>query len=258
MTFMVSYVIVCGHGRSGTTMLTALLSSHPEMLVPTELGILDLLDAPPVEDYLARVRGHSHDALGMNERLWAGRSAILERFESAMRRRAPQNVRFEDALAALRETFPQPRILGDKFPRYLVSLPRYPDDPRVTYVIIYRDGRAVVNSAMRMRRGPWKDLPWAAIFDDPVTAAKSWLSGVQTMEQQAHRAVILRYEDVVTDGPRALAPLADILGIDLRQFDFHLLQQGSLDRWREEMAPNDVRLVESTAGAALRRLGYLE
>ena len=81
---------------------------------------------------------------------------------------------------------------------------------------------------------------------------------MHTMEQQAHRAVLLRYEDVVTDGARALGPLADILGINVRQFDFRLPRQIRLNRWRAEMDPQHAALVEATAGDALRRLGYLK
>jgi hypothetical protein len=258
MTFMVSYIIVCGHPRSGSTMLRSLLSSHPEMFVLHEMGVFDLVDAPPVEEYLARVRRHSFNGLGADYQAWLRARPVRERFEAVMRGRAARNVHFDDALAGLRETLRQPRILGDKHPGYLDWLTRYPDDPRVTYVIIYRDGRAVVNSAMEMRRGPWKDQQWAAVYDHPVAGARSWLTAVHAMEQQAHRAVILRYEELVTDARRALTPLADILGIDVRRFDFRLPQQTRLDRWRTAMNPLHVRLVEATAGQALRRLGYLD
>jgi hypothetical protein len=259
MSFMVSYVLVCGHPRSGTTMMASLLSSHPEMSVFHELGVFDVEGAPTLEQYLERVRAYSRLGLAGDESGWLRRVPVLERFQAVMRARAPDNVRFEEALSGLRETLRQPRILGDKLPAYLGQLAHFPDDPRVTYVILYRDGRAVVNSAIERRRdGHWAGTPWATQFDHPVTAARSWLSAVDLMEQQAHRAVILRYEDLVTDPRRALTPLADILGIDVRQFDFRIPRQVSLNRWREKMDPEHIRLVEATAGETLQRLGYRE
>src|SRR5438093_1596376 len=108
MTFMVSYVIVCGHPRSGTSLLASLLSSHPEMLVLHEMGVFDLVDTPATEEYLARVRRRSFHGMAGDRQAWFRRRALLERFEPVMRGRAPLNVRFADALTGLRETLCQP------------------------------------------------------------------------------------------------------------------------------------------------------
>jgi hypothetical protein len=179
------------------------------------------------------------------------------RFEKAARERVTEVVRIEDALCSIREVLPQPRILGDKLPGYLYRMSQYPDHPEILYVFVYRDCRAVVHSAMRLRReGHWKSNPWAARFDDPVRAAMSWVSATRCIQEQAHRSVILRYEDLVVDTQRALLPVAEALGTDVQGFDLALPHDGSLDRWRREMAPSDIRRVEFVAGEALQQLGY--
>jgi hypothetical protein len=238
-------------------MLASLLSSHPEVLVLNEMGAFDVADSPPVEEYLSRVRSHSFGWPVMDDWARLGRRLLLQEFETALRERTTTVVRLKDALDSLRGALREPRILGDKYPDYLYRLPLYPDDPSVVYIIVYRDCRAVVHSTMKMRRaGPWRSQPWAARFDHPVTAAISWVRAVRCMEQQAHRALLLRYEDVVTDPRRALMPLAEALAVDLQHFDFTLAERESLDRWRHEADPGDLRRVEFVAGAELQRLGY--
>jgi hypothetical protein len=82
-------------------------------------------------------------------------------------------------------------------------------------------------------------------------------------------SILLRYEDFVADIPGHAAQLESLLGVALDAgalvSDTEVLQQhktsqsveASVGRWRAELAPREVGLIERRLGPAMKRLGYL-
>ncbi len=273
-----SPIFVVGAPRSGTTLLATLLNRHQRIA------------AAPESHYIRFwMRKHPGDPASDEhfERFWRAFSGsdrfkqfeldaneVRERIER-VRPRTWRSV-FDGLMSAYAEARGRPRW-AEKTPDHFQHLPRlfewYPD-ARVLFVV--RDPRAVAASTAR---SPWGN-------DDYAGHAYRWRRSIGVLEGLAgdERVMRVRYEDLVTDPEPTLRAVCEHIG---EAFDPAMLEAGdeatpgakagsakgewaaehfrrasgavnteSLEKWRKQMSPAQVRDVEAVAGHKLREQGY--
>jgi hypothetical protein len=270
------FPFVVGCGRSGTTLLRAMLDSHPELAIPGESYFVVELAARyrrralrrfPLDRFLDEIAAHERF------RKWGVPEETLR--EVAAERR-PRD--FADAMRAVFASYARhqgkPRY-GDKTPAYVLDLPLLAElFPEGRFVHIIRDGRDVASSLLEIPNwGPEGIDHAAAYWRDRVAAGRRVGS-----ELGAERYREVRYEDLVGDPDTTLRTICSFLELDydpvmLRypdRFDeltsSNLLpeQHQKLRRppssdvrdWRRELSSDDVRAFEGAAGELLADLGY--
>ncbi|MGH8894793.1 MAG: sulfotransferase family protein, partial [Actinomycetes bacterium] len=271
-------IFVIGCPRSGTTLLTLMLSSHSRIAIPPETRFLlpvfrrrrsfgDLTNTGNrrrLARALVRRQGTKFRHLGLDpERV---KKAVIQ---------SPPTV--GSAIGAVYRTYAasqgKPRW-GDKRPTYYrnVDVLRrlFPD---AQFVHLVRDGRDCVASLKRMRW--WRQGTAGAVA--------TWVHSVDCA-RRAGRALPsgsfheLRYEDLVAEPRRQLEGLCAFLGEEFEetmlapQGQADLLPKRQRQVWHSGtleavspsrvgtyvgvLAPAEVALVERVAGSRLQRLGY--
>jgi hypothetical protein len=267
------FVFIVGRGRSGSTLLQAMLDAHPDLAIPPETHLVPALghrrrryerrpgfDQDRFLDDLTRHWGFP--ALGMSR----------ERAADAIRRAAPAST-----ADALRATFAAYAArwgkagYGDKTPINVLHMPLLAGlFPEARFVHIIRDGRDVALS-YRDRRGMGL-----------VEAAYRWRRDVRAGRRAGRRLGPgryheVRYEALVRDpegvlgevcrflelpfDPRMLRPqeVAErVIPSSTRAWHPHLGEPPTegLRSWQRQMPPGEVALFEGIAGDLLEELGY--
>jgi hypothetical protein len=280
---------VVGLTRSGTTLLRMMLDAHPELTIPPETHFVpDLIKA-------ARAGGDAEAMLAAMtaNRTWEdfgiGTEAMRARLERVDQGDGAAAVRaFYGAYAELQG---KPRW-GDKTPAYMLSVQRIGRTlPEARFVHLIRDGRDVALSQTARALNEQPPPPdQAARWVKRIGKSRE-----QAATLKGPRYVEARYEDLVRDPEttlrricafielpwdeamlayheRAAGRLTEMAG-SLRAEGGHAEQvagyridnhapttqppdPGKLDKWRREMAPDDVRAYEAVAGDLLKELGY--
>jgi hypothetical protein len=273
------FPIVLGCVRSGTTMLRAVLDSHPQLAVPPEAYFV-----APVLRYRDRYERPTAAGTELDlDRLLAdiaadrsfpdwqlGPDAIAE-----VRAQSPSTV--PDAVLALYLAYAhqqgKPRA-GDKTPFHLLHIQRLADAfPQARFVHIVRDGRDVVPSILGMSFGPDRFAEAVLFWQRRV---QQGLDGGAALGPQRYREI--RYEAMVADPEAALRDLCPFIGLEYsdEMLRYHERAHELLDGlratrhvqgvrrpptagvrdWRTELDSHHVQLFEALAGDTLDRLGY--
>jgi len=223
-------ILIGGEHRSGTTLVSLVLDSHPQLTVGPELDFREphSLGAHVLEccALLAagdpRVAGEgvaTRDpafALGVQfvrqcERFGVEPARLAELTEAALRERGGADlVDFADRCALIdrlgraRRDDDGSAAWGIKIQRSIVDAEAFARVwPDARFVHVVRDGRDVAASQLRGARG------WG--FADAAAAAAGWLEVVEAPALRRVRAHTLRYEDLVADPRATLAALLDFL-----------------------------------------------
>jgi len=244
-------VFVGGAGRSGTTLLRAMLHAHPALHAPPELKLIPELAAQR-QRWGAHLREPLRDAGVSPDLLDAACRAFLDRL--------------------LRGITPPGRRLVDKTPhdvlhiRWLARL-----YPRARFVHVVRDPRAVVASLLRQ---DWRDpatgepVTWCT---DAAAAARYWREVVDTAHAQSvfalGRVLEIRYEDLVTTPEATMRSVLASLGlpwdpavlahhtaaVDLPERESSSaavrqpLHTRALSRWRDTLDAEQIAVIEAIA-----------
>jgi hypothetical protein len=192
--------------RSGSTLVQRVLAAHPDVETATEPWLL----LPHL--YALRDRGiateYTHPAAVRALREFIGRlPAGQADYDAAIR---------EFALTLYDKAAQGPgTYFLDKTPRYHFVVPElYRTFPDARFVFLWRNPLAVVASiAETWCKGRWNVGRWRADLDGAVSL-------VEAFEQRRDDVVAVRYEDLVTGGQDAWAPLFSHLGLE---FDPELL-----------------------------------
>jgi len=280
---------VVGLTRSGTTLLRMMLDAHPELTIPPETHFVpDLIKA-------ARAGAGTEAMLEAvtSNRTWAdfGLDAgeLRERLEEVAPGDGAGAVRA--FFTAYAECQRKPRW-GDKTPAYMLSVRRIGRTlPESRFVHLIRDGRdvALSQTARALNEQPppaeqaarWvkrirKSREQAATLKGPRYVEARYEDLVRNPEQTLRRIcgfVELPWDEaMLAYHERAADRLTEMAG-SLRAEGGHAEQEagyrianhaptteppdpGRLDKWRREMAPDDVRAYESMAADLLTELGY--
>jgi hypothetical protein len=267
------FPFLVGCGRSGTTLLRAMLDTHPDMAIPPEsYFVVDLAQRSAPE---APFDADSFlDDLGRHERfrLWG----IPPELVGAEMTRT-EATSFGDAIRATFRAYATSkgaRRYADKTPIFVESIELLSElFEEARFVHLIRDGRDVALSFLEREWGP-KTME---------EAAKRWRKRVRSGRNAgagpaADRYVEIRYEDLVAEPSGVLREVCRFIDLD---FDPIMLryheradeiiagtkypeQHGGVARpptkgardWRTQMSAADQRVFDSVAGELLDELGY--
>ena len=166
---------------------------------------------------------------------------------------------------------PSASIIGEKTPAHLQWwLPIATAWPRVRFIGVVRDPRAVITSLQR--------VPWTT--GSPAQQARRWAADQRELRRAAsklgERLMVVRYEDAVSDPDTIRKHLASFLGVpyvrrsedDVRRIMSPLQAepwkervQGAItaeriDVWKESLAPPEARRIASICRSQMRRFRY--
>ena len=251
--------LVAGHPRSGTTVLTRLLNTHPEVEATFELGAFERLDTPYPE-YRRGLRLGFRDrpvrSVGVGTpraRAWASRRFVGE-FRYRLWRRREAVIGLETVADLLSRTLRR-RWVGDKLPRYVFELDDLARREGLARIVIVRDCRQVAASTLARVRTEWSGRSWTERIDTPANVAANWVRAVESVERNLSRVHVVRFEDLVDDPRRCVEELAAYLDVDAGDFDTSLVRRPG--RGPEQLLdPSSEVAVEEVAGEAMRRWGY--
>jgi hypothetical protein len=256
-------LIIGGHPRSGTTILNRLCQTHPEIAMTGEFRSFLRLNVP----YFTYVRSLRLDWYRRGIVSHAGRNAPLRArllslgfliaFLGRLATRASHRITSEDVAWALHGVFPTATLVGDKYPRYVFSLQSLANESNLKRVIIYRDGRDVVNSYLRMVATSWKNLRF--VRENQPTAskvAKAWVRSIRDMERFADQLHIIRYEELCQSPRDVLDQLAAYLGVSPGGFKESKVHGSSVGRYAEGLTAQQIDDIVAVSGPTLEKLGY--
>ncbi len=264
--------------RSGSTFFASLVAKNferilvlPELRLPKLLASHDIAKSENPKQTLLQLvnRDHQFAALDMS----------MEEVEACIDR-MPGNTA-EDFLLEIARALAHRKNLNPKAVLYKCGSAgrQWPElrkqMPNTSFIHIYRDARAAVNSAMQTERPyhPGQKMGRG----DPWGSARYWSDFVARMGElrEAGEPVYeIRYEDLCESPQRLLQEFADICGVSrsagggaefavsAREEDIHVnvdknAMPERIEAWKKEMPRWQGLLIEWLAGDELRRRGYV-
>lgn len=283
---------VVGAPRSGTTMLRLMLDAHPELAIPPETYFITR--AQKMWQAAKRNPGENQveafiEAVTTHKR-WGDFHLDADAFAERVRERNPrklgEGVRCFYEMYA--EKIDKPRW-GDKTPFYVRKMDLiHRVLPEAHFVHLIRDGRAVALSIKDLWFGPDTIEGcaefWVARLDEARRKADRLPNYIEIIYEDLVRdpepnlrkiadfidipfdeRMVRFYENVderiaLETPPEEVAPDGRIVSTDERMKIMENLKRppdpSRIDRWRQEMSPEDVATFEAIAGERLRELGY--
>jgi hypothetical protein len=266
------FVFVVGKGRSGTTLVRAMLTAHPEMAIPPETHFIvrmskrpDVMKEGRVDTgvLVDRLKGHHGFAkMGLDH------EAVRQQLESSRPLSYPDAIRTIFGMYAASKGKPR---YGDKTPGHVMQIPALATMfPEGRFIHVIRDGRDVLLSNLETRFGSADVAEGALVWRRVVAEGRK--AGA---ELEAKRYCEIRYEDLLDDPEGQVRRLADFCSLDfdrdmLRYFDkgseivgsawhhrnLNLPPTKGMRNWRIEMPRHHVFAFERLAGDQLDALGY--
>jgi hypothetical protein len=267
------FPIIVGSHRSGTTLLRAMLDSHPELAVVHESRFIPELASDHARSELFQPSSFVDDLIAHPS--FARLGLETEDLRAAVERARPQE--FADALRATFTAYAAAAgksRAGDKTPEYVRSMPLIGELlPESRFIHVIRDGRDVAASIVAAPLGR----------TDLGEAARSWVRTVSLGRRDGSRLGPARYQEVryerlVDDPPSVLRHICEFLEIDYDDAMLHYHERADeivrnagiqelheaikkpptpkLRDWRRELPPAELDEIEAVAGRTLSELGY--
>jgi hypothetical protein len=272
----VPFPFIVGVGRSGTTLLRAILDTHPEMAIPGESHFIP---------GMLKDRRRYESPSGFRGELFLGALGRHPRFrrwglsEDTARRsfRDDPPLTLAAAFRRVYALFAEDRRrtrYGDKTPAYIHHISALAGlFPEARFVHLVRDGRDVALSRL--------DHP--TMSASPSDLAILWKRSIEKGRRMGrrlglHRYREIRYEDLVKDPEEVTSSVCAFieLGFDPVMLSYHqrakeiirptqhpqtharihLPPTRGLRDWRTQMPPADIELFDILAGGLLEELGY--
>lgn len=268
---MAEPIFVTGPDRSGTSLLYALLGSHPEISMVRRTNLFrwfydrfgDLADVDNFERCLSTMLRYQRmaplepDAESIRAEFAAGEPTYARLFEIVHRQHA-------DRLAK--------RRWGDKS----LHTEHFADDvfeafPHARMLHVMRDPRDRHASVMRRYDRVDKNIgSVTARWTASASAAR------RNVRKHGDRYLLVRYEDLVTDVRGVLGGICRFIGEEFREemldmggvpehelgnssfgsFAPRTISASAVGRYRTVLRPEEVTFIELAAGGHMRRLGY--
>jgi tetratricopeptide (TPR) repeat protein len=229
------FAILCGHPRSGTTLLEQVLDAHPEIVSAEETHILH------DEAYLPLSRGFS------------ATSSVLQVLEAA----APSQLRqsrdnyFHFTELFLGKSLGE-KLLIDKNPALNVLIPAVVRIfPEAKFLVALRDPRDVCLSCF-MQLLPLNPVSSAYLtLEGTVTQYASVMGFWRAMlPRMRNPSLEVRYEELVTDLPAAARRALDFLGV---AWDANVLQYHEHARTKQVRSPSYADVAKPLFKSAIGR-----
>ncbi len=260
---------IVGVPRSGTTLVRAILSSHPRIVIPPETKFFVRFEPPSTPDgwpaYLDRFYASTE---------WANQSLDAETFRRRVEAtdRTARSV-FLTILAMHAERTGKPRV-GEKTPHHSRHVERLHQlFPSAKFIFVYRDPRDVIASQLRMPWARWSHLgrarSWVKIMRRAQYLEKIFPADVYTM---------LRYETLIEQPEVEIRRLCVFLGeayhkqmlhfdrgkrseftereADLKMKTLRPISNASIGSYASELSARRIAGIERIAGSLLKEFGY--
>lgn len=259
-------LIIGGHVRSGTTLLRNLCHAHPDIAVTMEfqnfigLGKSYRAYARQILNQWWRNRHRSFLHQGETETHWRPvlmSHLFVARYLVGLSRHRGSCIDACAVETALKTIFPTAFLVGDKMPHYVFRLSSLVEVDQLIRIIMYRDCRDVVSSALRMVRTDWRGRAFTKKYDTARKAAQTWVKAVEVMECHARKLHIIKYEDLVTAPEQEIPRLAGRLNVDSEGFPNGMIRKDSVGKHKPGLSEEQLAAVMEVAGPTLRRLGYV-
>lgn len=252
-------LIIAGHPRSGTTLLARLCDQHPDIRVTKEFREFRSINVGYAEHVRSlRKNWYRHQIVGrrtLRNRLASG--VFLAEYLLRLLPLARGQIGVKEVEGVLHSMFPQARIVGDKYPRYVFQLDNLVQESGLQIVVIYRDCRDVTSSTLRMTRTIWRNRSWIQNIDSAPKVSARWVSAIEMMQKHRSIAYCIRYESLVQNPGKELNALANWLGVDPGGFSTELVHTSSVGKHRMGLSPQEVDQVLEIAGPTMKTLGFL-
>jgi hypothetical protein len=272
-----THLFITAVPRSGATLLELMLSSHPDISISPETDSLEyiicahpkglMLSGPPLNVLKERILGDAKlGAWKVDLEPYRRRLAAVDQATTA---------EIADGMMAYYrdQAHPGARIVGNGRGFYMehgeVAKTVFPD---AQFVIIIRDPRAVVASLIQN-------------FGRSVEGASlTWRQGVELGEALARRfpsdCLQVKYEELVADPEAVLGCICAFLGVEYssKMLAYHEANQRlemipvgqerlhphtaaplsteHAAKWRDQLSPSTVGVIEAIAGRVMRRWDY--
>jgi hypothetical protein len=137
------------------------------------------------------------------------------------------------------------------------GLDRFSSAEGLKAIVIYRDPRDIVRSAIRMSQTAWRGQPASESYNTAEKVAHSWLNAVDRMENNRSWIHPVRYEGLVEDPAFEFAGLAEYLGVELDGFRFDRVDNNRVGKYRGALTSEQIDQILNIAGSKMRILSYL-
>ncbi len=270
-------IFVVGMPRSGTTLMSSLLSSHPNIAIAPETHYLISRSNIPKKAIDSKIEDielffQSLTSSDYIQHLGIGRDTILDRISSSNRMITYRAV-FTSMLEEYASKHKKNRW-GEKTPghyEYVETLTNWYPNCQIIWMV--RDPRSVCSSYL--------DVPWSA--NHVLGPARRWLSSMRALENwsQDPRILIVKYEDLVQDPNDVMSntliflgepPFSDkkfattrpvaIVGSHSGWHRRHLksasnpVHKTSKDKWRNRLRPLQIRVIEQLCSTQMTEWEY--
>lgn len=237
---IVSPTFIMGTQRSGTTLLTRILSAHPDVFIQNELPLSQVFTPD------------------------ASKQTIIDNASKIFQRRHGFSV--TDLIEKQKK-----HLWGIKDPQLTEHIPQLTQFlPDSKFIIIVRDGRGVANSYIENKWG---------LGTNPYSGAIRWLEEVQQqkafMDTSPNNFLLLRFEDLIEDMETQIKTVCEHLDVEFKQqmLDYHTKNaayvankanintykkpdSGIVEKWQKKLTAKDINVIEHLAGEELTANGY--
>jgi len=265
------FLLIVGSSRSGTTLMGQLLGEHPDVFIAPETKCFmyvwsqrRLLDGLEPADRIGRIV----ECLIRSE--YPRENPVFPRYRESFARVLAEHRDYGRAFFALIKQLSDRPILGEKTPGHLNFVkPILASAHRPVKVLGMVRAPGAVIASQRGRN----------LFnhcDDLVFTAERWNADYRGLlrlaGQLGNRTLhIVRFEDLLADPAGVMKGVCDWIGIDLQPqmlvptFQHSSFRSdraadgfdlGAIDRWREHLPADQVRLLEAITQPIARRFGY--
>lgn len=284
-----SPIFIIGNPRSGTTLLQLMLTSHPNLSIPTECGFLIHL-----YDKYKNFEGEEFEIVEFVNAVFDSRKFELWKldFENTLSyvvNKKPRN--YAELVASIYEFYaecyhPDAKRWGDKnnyFLNHILEIDKI--FPNAQYIHIIRDGRDVACSYKDMEH--LKGLKYAPNLPHGISEiANQWKMNISKIRESFdvlgwEKVIEIRYEDLTLNPQDILNKICDFLNITYsdemlrfnennkenelvpKEFDAwksmnkEKLSSSRIQRWKDELTKEEILIFELKTTHILSKYNYI-
>lgn len=267
-------LIICGHQRSGTSLLYRLIDHHPAITITNEFGNFFHLNESFADyrnfiwkrwwetsnrSYMPKDPRNNQAISDFGMKVFRRHSIdnffLVSRYLRAFSKQGGDTVDLSSIEKALKSIFSGVSIVGDKYPDYVFSLKRFIKEENLTVILVYRDPRDVASSVLTAYRTLWKKW-WGEEMGSAEKIAERWVRVIDIMLLNSNRVIPIKYEELVTNPQIYLEELGEKLQVDWKDFDYSRIHSQSIGKHRKVLTSQECDAVIRVAGSKMEALGY--